>query len=67
MCCKMPKPGYAGQRYEVSCLGFGADDSERRVVGWTNNPTGGALVEIVDLHPSWHSPEVKDLTATTAE
>ena len=41
-CDKLPPTGYKGQRYEVSCLGFGEDETVRHVCGWTNDPTGGA-------------------------
>jgi len=61
-CLSMPPPGYNVQRYGVSCLGFYlANPDERKVFRWTNEPDGGALVRMVEKHPSWHSPEVKDL------
>lgn len=61
-CSSLPRPGYAGQRYQVSCLGFDPErPDERKVVGWTNDPTGGGLVAMVNAHPCWHSPEVTDL------
>jgi hypothetical protein len=61
-CDKLPPPGYRGQMYEVSCIGFDAEDENKRsVVGWTNDPTGGALVKMVNLHPVWNSPEVREV------
>jgi hypothetical protein len=33
-------------------------EGEERAVGWTNDPTGGSLVTMVEEHPSWHSPRV---------
>ncbi len=48
------------KRYEVRCK---HDDSEEEhVVGFTNDPTGGKLVEGVNLHPSFHSPRVVERT-----
>jgi hypothetical protein len=51
------KPKY---RYEVRALdGAGAPFT----VGWTDDSKGGALVTMVEKHPSWHSPRVVDLEA----
>jgi hypothetical protein len=44
--------------YEVSCEGM---TPERSVIGWTKDPTGGALVRLVDAHPSWFAPRVRDI------
>jgi hypothetical protein len=56
--------GDAGQRYEVSCLGFDdADPQRRKTVGWTNRADGGGLVGMINAHPAWHSPEVRDREA----
>ena len=60
-CDKLPPTGYKGQRYEVSCLGFGEDERVRHVVGWTNDPTGGAIAKMVELHPVWNSAEVREM------
>ena len=58
--------GYAGQRYEVQAKRPPGDSidgaaTEVFVVGWTNQEDGGALVRMVDAHPSWHSARVFDL------
>lgn len=50
--------GYKGQKYKVVCK---KEDGTEMNIGWTNDPSGGALVESVKLHPSLHSPEVIDL------
>jgi hypothetical protein len=61
-CSFLTRTGYAGQRYEVSCLGFyESDPTQRKVVGWTNRADGGSLVRMIEAHPVWNSPEVKDL------
>lgn len=67
MAWSMSEPGYAGQRYQVSCLGFYADPEIRKVIGWTNDPTGGALVAMIDDHPFWHSPEITDMRPFTGD
>ena len=55
-----------GQHFEVSCLGFDASDPKRRtVVGWTSAEDGGGLVKMVNLHPVWNSPQVRDLRKDT--
>ena len=42
-------------RYTVVCL----DASGRAVVvGDTDDAAGGLLVDVVERHPSWHSPRV---------
>jgi len=49
------KTGNKGQRYEVRCKdAFGKE----RIVGWADDPKN--LVESVELHPSFHSPEIID-------
>lgn len=49
------------QPYEVSCLGFDADDPDKRtVVGYTDAPDGGSLVRMVEKHPVWNSSQVRD-------
>jgi hypothetical protein len=59
MTCGKFKVGYKGQRYQV----FAKDEAEDQEfeVGWTDAPDGGALVKMVNAHPSWHSPRVADL------
>lgn len=60
-----------GQRYEVRAK-RPPDDlpngpaTEPFVVGWTDLEDGGALVRIVEKHPTWISPEVVDLGADEA-
>lgn len=50
------------QPYEVSAKGFDADrPGDRRVIGWTAHEDGGGLVRMVNLHPSMHSPKVRDI------
>lgn len=51
--------GDRGQRYEVKAI----IDGKLTSVGWTQKADGGGLVEIVNLHPSWHSPIVIDREA----
>jgi hypothetical protein len=51
------RTGFAGQQYVVTCTGL-RPDGERSVVGWTNDPTGGGLVEMINLHPSMTDAEV---------
>lgn len=52
------RDGECNQRYEVHC-----DDGEGKDmrVGWTSKADGGALAEMVRLHPSWNNPRVIDL------
>jgi hypothetical protein len=52
--------GDRGQRYEVRCLD---EDGAEKVIGWTDDPTGGGLVRGVDAHPAWRSPRVIDRRA----
>lgn len=47
-----------GQFYEVSCEGR---DKGRTIVGWTSEPDGGALVRLVNSHPTWADPQVRDI------
>ena len=49
--------GDKGQRYEVRYLDH--EDNEQ-VAGWHDDPTGGNLIKMIELHPSWHSPRVID-------
>lgn len=42
-------------RYEVYCL---EADNSVLLVGETDDPTGGLLVDVVERHPSWHTPTV---------
>lgn len=61
-----------GQRYEVRAKrppGDALDGvaTEPFVVGWTELEDGGALVRIVEKHPTWKSPEVVDLGAEEFE
>lgn len=67
MACSLPTAGYIGQRYQVSCLGFDDDPTVRKVIGWTNDATGGALVAMIEAHPGWHSPEITDLRPFTGD
>jgi hypothetical protein len=54
-----PRPG---EHFEVSCLGGDhTDPNKRTVVGWTSKEDGGRLVAMVNKHPVWNSPEVRDL------
>lgn len=55
--CKRPIVGDTGMRYEVRC---DDGDGNEMVVGHTTDPTGGKLVEAVNLHPSWNSPKIVD-------
>jgi hypothetical protein len=47
----------AGQFYEVDCETI----EGRMIVGWTNEADGGALVRLVNSHPAWADPVVRDL------
>lgn len=58
-CSKMPTVGYKGQRYEVRYTVL--DSGEEKVFGWCNDPTGGALLESVNLWPSASGGRVVDL------
>jgi hypothetical protein len=51
-------PNSRGYRYEVRCLD---GKGESMVVGWTDLADGGALVKMVERHPSWSAPRVIDL------
>ena len=44
------------KRYEVRCRHD--DGDEEHVVGHTDDPTGGKLLEGVLQHPTFHSPRV---------
>jgi hypothetical protein len=59
-CARFPT-GYRGQRYEVRCCETEDHTTPNYSVGWTNDPTGGALKAMVEKHPSMHSPVVIDL------
>lgn len=53
-----PRTGDEGQRYEVSASN---PDGSKIVIGWSDTDEGVAsLVEGVMLHPSIHTPRVKD-------
>lgn len=46
-------------RYEVYCIeGRSVGDSALLLVGETDDPTGGLLVDVVNKHPAWHTPNV---------
>lgn len=57
--------GYLGQRFEVRATrpvnGSEPPKFERFIVGWTEQQGGGALVRMVQRHPSWRRPTVVDL------
>lgn len=65
-CRVTPRTGYMGQRYEVRAkrpphdVPAGAS-TEEFVVGWTDQEDGGALVKMVERHPSWTGAKVIDL------
>lgn len=42
--------GYKGQKYKVTAED---GDGKRFTVGWSDDPTGGSLVEAAKKHPSW--------------
>lgn len=50
------KIGDKGRRYEIRALD---EDDEEFVVGWSD-VDDGKLNELVNLHPSWHSPRTID-------
>jgi hypothetical protein len=56
--------GYQGQKYEVRCA-YG-DDTQYRV-GWTNDASGGKLVEMINLHPCMSNPVVLELSPREKE
>ena len=43
------------ERFEVVCQ---AAAGATLVVGTTDDPTGGLLVDVVRRHPSWRNPQV---------
>lgn len=49
--------GDRGQRYEVR---YFDEDGASKVFGWTDDYTGGAMVESIKLHPSMSRPHVVD-------
>jgi hypothetical protein len=49
--------GDRGQRFEVRYLD---GDELEHVIGWTTDPAGGGLVEVINKHPVWHAPRVID-------
>jgi len=55
--CSAFKVGDNGQRYEVR---FTDSDGNEKVLGWTNDPSGGGLVQSIELHPTWRLPRVID-------
>lgn len=59
---KVKQVGFAGQRFKVVCKDM---NGRKRTVGWTNDPTGGDLVQMVEKHPVMHSPVVEDLEERT--
>jgi hypothetical protein len=59
-CLRLPRTGYRGQRYEVR---FEDSDGSIHVMGWTNEESGGMLVEAIKAHPTWKNPKVIDLKA----
>lgn len=65
--------GFDGQRYEVRAMRpqydvpGGARKHEEFVLGWTNQADGGALVRMVNVHPTWHTARVYDLGAEEFE
>jgi hypothetical protein len=50
--------GDKGQRYEVRY--FDRQTGAEKVMGWTNEPDGGALMESAKLWPSARDPFVID-------
>lgn len=48
-----------GQRYEVWAINAAGDKIR---IGWTNQASGGGVVDVVLRHPTLHSPEVIDRT-----
>lgn len=68
ICRVITQTGYKGQRYEVRALRppMGSpigESTEPFVVGWTDDPAGGALIQMVNRHPSWSAPKIIDLGA----
>jgi hypothetical protein len=53
--------GYRNQKYEVRAFVAG----QERVMGWTNDPTGGSLFTAIEKHPEWHSPRVVEVQQGT--
>lgn len=54
--------GDRGQRYEVSF--FNPSTNKREVFGWAESSIGAtAMVQSINLHPTWTQPEVKDRKA----
>ncbi len=53
--------GYKGQKYEVRFTELG----RVRVYGWTDDPTGGTLVESINAHPTWKDPVVIEVERRT--
>lgn len=59
-CSDKTRVGDKGQRYEVRAMVEINGQDEEHVVGYTDDETGGGLVRMLKLHPSWHSPRVID-------
>lgn len=51
------RTGYSGQKYCVTALDHAG---ETFVAGWTDAADGGALVRMIEKHPSWHHPLVQE-------
>lgn len=49
-----------GQLFEVTCEGM---EKGRSIIGWTSEADGGALVRMVNSHPTWADPQVRDIRA----
>lgn len=57
MTCNRLPIGDHGQRYEVRCIAL---DGQEIRLGWTDAADGGAFIQMVDAHPTWHSPRIID-------
>jgi hypothetical protein len=57
ICPFSTRVGDQGQRYEVWC--FDGEGGSMHV-GYSDQPDGGSLAQMVHLHPIWHTPWIVD-------
>jgi hypothetical protein len=51
--------GYKGQKFEVS---YSSMSGDRKVAGWTDDPTGGGLYQMAVMNPGWSNVQINELT-----
>lgn len=54
-----PNTGYKGQDYAMYCDYNG---NMNFCVGWTNDPTGGKILDMINLHPGMSNGRIHKLT-----